>query len=528
MRRNLKIISFIAVLLCASIFIGTVAIAAESPNIDNIKEEGYNQFEIQEQSADEYNIWDKMIDFLISLIWGAETSTDANDDTVKLRSPFFFAFFRESPSFGGKIKYIRWIGHKFKILSYSGKYAYVQDTANNEKGYIYSAFLKKKSSSTSLNIRREYEHIYVDVIKTGRIVVDYNGSGTISWSLSEEGIIYFNKNDLSIRGLKPGTVKLTARVGLASDSITITCLNDWAETETSTTTKTIIMRKHPGALYGSNATISSGTKVTAHGDLADGSGWIYVEANNNWGFIQLSDFPGIDYLMTEYHYYDKGYDLRFGSAKTKILSYASVLNDVMMKNFKLKVSSYVKPYTSAADNCKILHYGKVAKDNLASSCPKTSEHNSSSCLTTKYLRKEIGSSNRKGLVTNIVWTGHILDGNARSNSTVGLGSIVMTPYGSVKEASGYPNDSDTDIREDRVYTLVHETGHQFGVYDHYCKGDISEITNRCSNNYCSKCNGETIPKGCIMYERINLENTDISDLYCDDCRKNILNYIKNF
>lgn len=509
--------------------IGTVAIAAESPNIDDRLIGEYNETVIQKQSAEEYNIWDKTIDFLISLIWGTETSTDANDDIVKLRSPFFFAFFRESPSFGGEIKYIRWVGHKFKILSYSGKYAYVTDTANNEKGYIYSAFLKKNSSSTTLNIRREYDHIFVGVIKTGRIVVDYNGSGTVNWSLSEEGIIYFDKKDLSFRGLKPGTVKLTARAGIKSDSITITCVNKWAENETARTTQSVIMRKHPGTGYDSNATLPNGTSVIALGDLADGSDWIYVEAESKyWGFIRLSDFPGIDYLMTEYHYYDKGYDLRFGSARTKILSYASVLNDVMMKNFNLKVSPYVESYTSAADNCKILRYGNVTKDNLASSCPKTGSHKGDSCLTRDALRKEIGSLSSDGLVANVVWTGHILDGNARSNSTVGLGSIVMTSYGSVKETSGYPNDSAADIREDRVYTLVHETGHQFGVYDHYCKGDISEITNRCSNNYCSKCNGETIPKGCIMYERINIENTDISNLYCDDCREKILNYIKNF
>jgi len=55
------------------------------------------------------------------------------------------------------------------------------------------------------------------------------------------------------------------------------------------------------------------------------------------GFIKLSDFPGIDYLMTQYHYYDQGYNLRFGSASNKIYDNASVLNDVMMAYLRLKV-----------------------------------------------------------------------------------------------------------------------------------------------------------------------------------------------
>lgn len=33
------------------------------------------------------------------------------------------------------------------------------------------------------------------------------------------------------------------------------------------------------------------------------------------------------------------------------------------------------------------------------------------------------------------------------------------------------------------------------------------------------------PKGCIMFERIDIDNATLTDLYCDNCRGDILNYI---
>lgn len=148
-------------------------------------------------------------------------------------------------------------------------------------------------------------------------------------------------------------------------------------------------------------------------------------------------------------------------------------------------------------------------------------------MTSKHLRKKAPNYSSLDLSPKIIWTGHILDGNARSNSTVGIGSIVMTPYGSVKETSGYPNDSSSEIREDRVYTLVHENGHQLGLFDHYCKGDKESNGGVCSNQYCCECNGIPLPKGCIMLERIDIEDSTYTNLYCNNCKKDILNYIKN-
>ncbi len=276
------------------------------------------------------------------------------------------------------------------------------------------------------------------------------------------------------------------------------------------------MRYHPSDFADIRTTIPQGAKITAHGDLADGSDWIYVCYADAYGFIHLSDFPGIDYLMTEYHYYDKGYEFRFGSPKTKILSYASVLNDVMMTNFNLKVSPYVKLYISAADNCKNLRYGKVTKDNLASSCPKTDGHNSNSCLTRKSIRTrfidDVGSGN--SVVGRCVWTGHILDGHEGSAAQFPSEIIVFSTANTVNKTSSgtYSNKTDYYIRYYSLYEIVHETGHLLGLYDGYCFKDKGDA--HCSNEKCYSCNDESIPT-CIMAKRLSPESSNV--LFCNEC-----------
>lgn len=248
------------------------------------------------------------------------------------------------------------------------------------------------------------------------------------------------------------------------------------------------------------------------------------------GFIKVSDFPGIDYLMTQYHYYDEGYNIRFGSASTKIYDYASVFNDVMMDLFNLKVCPYVESYTSSADTCKILSYGSVKSNNLTKGCPETDNHgvqDESSCTTTISLRNQLLTDKHTGsdVVTKAVWTGHIMDGNPTSNSESMSHTLVFTTANTVKYNSQngtYSNRATSSIRYYSLYELFHETGHQLGLVDGYCFKDNG--SSHCSNPNCYYCNKETIPN-CIM--AVIKSGEDSNNVFCDDCEETIRNHLKD-
>lgn len=235
--------------------------------------------------------------------------------------------------------------------------------------------------------------------------------------------------------------------------------------------------------------------------------------------------------MTEYHYYDQGYNLRFGSASTKIYDYASVLNDVMLDVFNLKVCPYVTSCVSRADDCKIAQYGSVKTSNLASSCPGTGTHQLETCLTTKNLRKELEKEygNGGGVISKVSWTGHIMTDHYgdRSNATVGMGTIIMTPYGLTSSSNNYVNLSNEQIRKENIFTLAHETIHQFDIYDHYCYDDMGGDDGvRCSNEKgCYKCYGNGVKPDCMMTSR--KYPTETSDLLCTKCKSQVLEYLSN-
>lgn len=469
-----------------------------------------------------------VIAFSITEVYATgDTQSDAIGDEVTVT--FFFAFFRGEPNLSfTNIKNIFWKDRKVNVLGYSGSYVYVEDIETEDKGYIHNWLINDKR----LNITQQYVDVYSGDSKNGVVTIKYDKDAALEWSVSKSGIVEVTKHtsrSLSIKGLSPGTVKLTVKCGEDKDTCDISCIDKWANTETAIAESSIKIMGTPGNYYVGAKTIAKGATITARGNIPDNSNYVYVSSGKIWGFIRMSDFPGIDYVMTQYHYYDEGYAARFDPTSEKIKVYASILNDVMMANFKLKVFSYISPYTSVADECKIMNYGLV-ENNLSSSCPKTGNHDSNSCLTIDSLRMDLvyKYGDGDGNVSKVVWTGHMLDGNARSNATTMMGNVIITPYGTFREVAGYPSVSDEKIREDRIYTLVHETGHQFGLYDHYCRGDISTITNKCSNIFCATCYIGTIPEGCIMYDRVDIESVTLTEIYCDDCKDTILNCIERF
>ncbi len=514
-RKYAKLSAIISLILYISII--SLLPATAYPSIDT------NELSVYTEAENSYTkILNSAVNFVYSLFPSAPTQPAVSVGEAEVW--FLFVNFRSEPKLSSENIIAQfWVGREVRIKSIDGLWARVEDTETKEEGYIFKLFLR--GPSTPINITIEYDHIYTGQTKEGRITVSYSGEQTITWSLSKEGIISFDKSDLSFTGISPGTVTLTAKAGTKKDSITITCINEWEETETSTSTKSVNIRKNPGTGYGIKTTVPSGTQIVARGDLADGSDWIYVSANGEWGFIQLSDFPGIDYLMTEYHYYDKGYEKRFGSAETKILSYASVLNDVMMSNFKLKVCPYVKPYTSAADQCKIWKYGSDYLDYLSGSCPKTENHNSNSCLRTTHIRDVLLEDKWRGtnVLTKAVWTGHIMDEHKPSTSESVTQTIIFTTANTVSYSSGtYSNKTPTKIQYFSLYEITHETGHQLGLNDGYCYKDI--VNGTCSNKNCFTCRKLPLPN-CIMAQIKSPTNS--TNMFCDDCKEKINSHLKD-
>ena len=323
-----------------------------------------------------------------------------------------------------------------------------------------------------------------------------------------------------------------AKAGLRTRTCTVVCINPWKEHETSTAEKNTDVFPSCSADFGEAKTIPKGSSITAKGDLADASGWIYVNSGNIWGFIKLSDFPGIDYLLTEYHYYDQGYEIRFPNVNNNtpaqnIYNYTSVLNDVMIKLFKLKVCSYVNEYTSLADTCKALSYGEVNKSNISKPCPKNKSHNINSCLERGVLWKQFKTDVGYGNNTTIklLWTGHILPNHQVSAAQNGSESIIMTTANTVshnKNTNTYSNKPDAEIRKYSLYTLTHETAHLLGTVDGYCKNDNG--TDHCSNENCYLCNEKPIPT-CVMVQPFSPEESNV--VFCDECIKTMENHLKD-
>lgn len=496
--KNKRIISKVfSLVLCAVVLLGSVTVAYGSTDVDNSYGEVYTEIGTEDIGGS-----------------SSDGITDSDKSADEPNVSFFFAFLRDEPNlFGSKILATLILGSKIKVLSYSGMYAYVEVAKTHQKGYIFSLLLDDK-----FEFNKAYDHVYVNQTNSARLKIK-NGAD-VEWTVSPSGYISVDSETKIITGIKPGIVTITAKGGMSNVSCTITCINPWKEQETATAEKNIDVFPVYNAGFEKNGIITKGSVITAKGDLADGSGWIYVNSGKTWGFIKLSDFPGIDYLMTQYHYYDKGYEERFGSAESKIYDYASVLNDVMMANFGLKICSYVEPFTSLADNCKILTYDKVAKNNLSKPCP----HNES-CLVTTHIRDDMWYYKGKGnqTVTKCVWTGHIMDSHKgdRSHSESTTQTVIFTT-GNTVYFDSYANKPSSDVRNFSLYEIVHETGHQLGLNDGYCYKDI--VNGICSNKNCFTCRKLPLPN-CIMAQIKSPTNS--TNMFCDDCKEKINSHLED-
>ena len=352
-------------------------------------------------------------------------------------------------------------------------------------------------------------------------------TGHVSWKVSDENIVYFDTSTGTVTAKKPGTAIISATAQGKTINCMVFSVSKWYEPESSVSENTVYVRSIPSMTGKIIATLPPGTNMTAKGDMENSFGWIYITSDSADGFILLSDFPGIDHLFSEYHYYDQGFGERYDSPVSKIYDYASVLNEVMMDSFGLKICPYVESYTSTADQCKIWTYGSINKGNLYSRCPRTDQHFSESCLPYEVLRKKFLSEKGIGtkFVGNCLWTGHILEPQTTSICTPILKTILFTTANFVRYnpyTDIFYNLNSSEIRKNRLYEIVHETAHMFNALDGYCKDDNGNA--HCSNENCYVCNGKTEPT-CIMVQLFNPEDADI--VFCNECMEIIKNYLNS-
>lgn len=139
--------------------------------------------------------------------------------------------------------------------------------------------------------------------------------------------------------------------------------------------------------------------------------------------------------------------------------------------------------------------------------------NSATSLTSAAMRNTLGNGTSTN--TRVLWTGHILYGNERSNSVSSLGSVVITPYHTTNGEPNFNNRPAGMARMQSIISLIHELSHQLGLPDHYCNDDKDE-TKHCSNPNCFECDGiEGVT--CIMYERNEVESWTEANIYCSNC-----------
>lgn len=417
------------------------------------------------------------------------------------------------------------VTEKLNVMGVYGSYFYVRFQRN---GTLHEHFISQHFMPNGIADEEIFRQISANEIvvfsgETSSQKITTNYKGHVSWRVSDESVVYFDRSSGTVTAKRPGTAIISATVGTKTLSCMVFSVGKWMEPETSVSENTVYVRSVPAMTGKITATLPVGTIMTANGDMENGLGWIYITSDIAKGFILLSDFPGIDYLMSEYHYYDQGFSVRYESPFSKIKDYTNVLNDVMMDLFGLKVCSYIESYTSPADQCKVWTYGSVTRDNLVASCPRTDQHLPDSCLTYQKLHEILASEKGKGTdwVAKCVWTGHILEKNTTSRANILLKTISFTT-GNFINPNTYADYNSNRIRINRLYEIVHETAHLLGTVDGYCLNDNG--SNHCSNVYCYTCNGEEEPV-CIMAQLFSPENADI--VFCDECKETIKNHLND-
>lgn len=285
-----------------------------------------------------------------------------------------------------------------------------------------------------------------------------------------------------------------------------------------------ISKSPSNAIWATASDFNYSRQVTSHVTESNGvfsgntSGVTTIIATHKVTDLQFvfSVVVGSRPTYTVRNYIDLGYQVRFGGS-TGPETYNSVVVNKFEQFFGLNTTTQFTSHTSSADTCKINQFGGVTNNNLTATCPHSVEH-----LTTTVLRDGMGNGTNTN--SRVLWTGHILPGNPSSNSNSGRHSVVITPKNTTT-GNNYTNKSDSEIRKESIYTLMHELSHQLDAPDHYCYGrDLN--TGVCINPDCDTCQGGmTVARNCMMTYRYDIEEKSESTLYCSSCLADINNHL---
>ena len=224
-------------------------------------------------------------------------------------------------------------------------------------------------------------------------------------------------------------------------------------------------------------------------------------------------------VFTISNYADQGYVVRY-DGYSQIIEYNNIVKDKFEQLFGINITITYDTHNSSADICKRDTYGSVQTNNTSDPCAHNFYEHDTSASMRYYLQS--GTS----LNSKVLWTGHILKNNERSNSSSTTHTVIITPSGVVDD-DDYTNLSDTTIRIRSIYALMHELSHQLGTYDHYCEKDYNS-QGKCSNDKCDICvYGKTSVRKCLMGDwGNNVETQNVGQIYCDSCMQIITSHLK--
>jgi len=243
------------------------------------------------------------------------------------------------------------------------------------------------------------------------------------------------------------------------------------------------------------------------------------------------------YDLTVEHYYDEGYDIRYSNASGQIITYNTIVANEYRELFNLHIDNNVNPiYESLADTCKIQTYNSVDSSNIWDlECHHEDEVESH--LIRANVRTQLVSDKGVGtnVLTRVLWTGHIMDGNAISASHFDTHSVIITPCSMItQDGDNYIPRVQEKIDRNSKYELFHELGHQIGLKDHYCKNtnnrNIERSSDGCSNQYCYECYGANWPgmEKDAMHSNITIENPEEGFvLLCEFCQDMAMEHLEN-
>ena len=235
------------------------------------------------------------------------------------------------------------------------------------------------------------------------------------------------------------------------------------------------------------------------------------DGRDEWCLNETND----SYSLNIVHYYDLGYVDRFGNASSGIQDYQSICSAVLSELFNVNVSYSVTSLVSSADLC-------TGSSNTTISCIHA-DQNTISHKTQTSLRNDIGAGD--SITTKVIWTGHVLEDNQNSTADPNTHTVLMTIYAVTDSSKNYQNYPAATIREQRIYTLLHEISHQLGAIDHYCYGTTTSNCNH-PDEECWICDKKLTNKpDCIMFDRMSdletrVSNGNFADIYCYYCTNN--------